>query len=435
MRWDFIKKFPKYALVLGLIVGSTVVFGLWWFMFRGRSAGSGRSDSAAVPVKDISKQIALVESKPERLLLVDNNLYDLDTGALIFKSWLKNGMPLKMSWEPASKTMLAQYERGFVRYRPDGTMQASFAQKYPLAISDDRQWILLVKDKDIWKADVDWKTLKLSNERKLTSIAQFHDSSFAANIVFGTDRLIVVRNLNTLLRVNLESGDVHPMKMNLDGIRKRRSPDGRSVVGIQNGQFYCYDVETDDAKTIPIGRGAINDWLWLGNDRCLAIAAMKTVILYDRKTHTLTELAALPSPCHKIGQPSPDGRFLFGLGRGNGVLLDMEKKKAIQLTGGGAGVSWVSNDTFAYSREVPDSYLRGMWLQTVGEGERRVSPEPYRVGRVRGLIAPVPAAGVVIFVTKRGISKMKPDGTGLASLIALPAPPSRVLGMDDPEAE
>ena len=30
---------------------------------------------------------------------------------------------------------------------------------------------------------------------------------------------------------------------------------------------------------------------------------------------------------------------------------------------------------------------------------------------------------------------MKPDGTGLAPLIALPAPPSRVLGMDDPEAE
>ena len=117
------------------------------------------------------------------------------------------------------------------------------------------------------------------------------------------------------------------------------------------------------------------------------------------------------------------------------MLVDVEKKKAIPLTGGGAGVSWVSNDTFAYSREVPDSDLRGMWLQTVGEGERRVSPEPYLVGKTRGLIARVPSVGVVVFVTKRGISKMKPDGTGLALLIALPAPPSRVLGMDDPEAE
>jgi hypothetical protein len=428
MIWAFIKRLPKLALVFGLIIGSTIAFGVWWFTHGIKKA---IYEGHAVPAEDIGPKLALVASKPERLLLVDNDLYDLDTGALIFKGWLKAGMPAKLFWEADSKTVLAQYELGFVRYGLDGAEQASFKLKYPFGIADDDKWVVFAKDKDIWRADVDWKTLKLVNERKLTSLGQFNDVNFAGNIILGTDKTLIVRNMNQLLRVDLESGAIHPTKIPLLEIGKRRSPDSKSVVGIQNGQFYCYDVDTDDAKAIQVGRGAINDYQWLGNDRCVAIAAMKSVILYDRKKNALTELAALPSQCNKIGEPSPDGRFVFCYSFEGGDLLDVVKKTATPINGG-AGIAWVSNDTYALSRDVPDTDLRGVWLEKAGEGERRVSPEPYLVNRRGdGFIMPIPKAGVVVFATKNGLSRMKPDGSEVAEVVKLAHAPERVLGIQD----
>lgn len=240
----------------------------------------------------------------------------------------------------------------------------------------------------------------------------------------------IVRNVNQLLRVGMETGEVHPTKIPMQEIAKRRSPDSKHLVGIQNGQFYCYDVDSEETKTIQVGRGAINDYQWLGNDRCAAIAAMKDVVLYDRPKHTLTEVAALPSPCNRIGAPSPDGRFVFCIGRGNGVLVDLEKNTALPVAGG-EGISWVSNNTFAFSREIADSALRGTWLQTVGQSERRVSPEPYLVGRAGGFILSLPSGGMIVFATKNGLSKMKPDGTDSPEFVKLNRPPGRALAIEE----
>lgn len=431
MIWALLKRVPKYALVAIVIVGSTVAFGVWWFM---HSAKKAFYEGHPVPAEDIGNKLAAIEEKRGRLLLVDNDLYDLDSGAVIFKGWLKEGMPQKLFYDVNAKKFLAQYERGFVRYDLRGAVDATLVQKSKPAFSDDYKWMVYAKDKDVWRADLDWKELKLVNEKKLTAIEQFNELYFADNLFLGTEKTLVVRNMNKLLRINLETGDVKPTRISLLEIAKRKSPDSKRVVGLENGQFYCYDVDSDDAKTIPVGRGAINDYQWLGNDQCVAIAAMKTVILYDRPKHALTEIAALPSQCFKVGEPSPDGRFVFCVGRGNGVLVDLKKKTAVPVTGG-AGISWVSNDTFAFSREVPDSELRGMWLQTVGEGERRVSPEPYLVSRTGAELMPVKSAGIVLFVTKHGLSKMKPDGSELEQLAPLANPPARVLAIDDWKAD
>jgi hypothetical protein len=218
--------------------------------------------------------------------------------------------------------------------------------------------------------------------------------------------------------VNLETGDVRPVRIPLDGIAKRRSPDSKSLVGLQGGQFYCYDVDSDAAKTIPVGRGAINDYQWLGNDKCVAIAAMKTVIQYDRINRSLTIASSLPVQCNRIGEPSPDGRFVFCYSWKGAALVDLEKHTAIPVTGG-EGVSWVSNDTFAFSRDVPDTQLRGTWLQTVGEGERRISPEPFLVNRTGPALMKLKSSGVVVFATEHGLSKMKPDGSELIDLVKL----------------
>jgi len=425
MFWRYLRQFPKFFIAFLIIVASLVILFIW-------EARRAAERARPALIEDTSAREAQVEAKQGRLILVDNNLYDIDSGAMIFKDWLekKLEMPKRLFYDREAKKFIAQYDLGFVRYSLSGADEAHFAQRYKPAFSNDLKWMLYVKDKDIWRADVDWKEFKVVNERKITSIEQFMDANFAENIFVGTEKTLVVRNLNNLLRVNLETGDVKPFRIPLGDIAKRRSPDSKSVVGNQTGQFYCYDMDSDAAKTVSIGRGLINDYQWLNNNQCVAIANFKTVVAYDGPKNALTEVTALPFQCINIGEPSPDGRFVFCTGRGKGVLVDLEKRTATQVTGG-AGVCWVSNDTFAFSREVPDTELRGTWLQTVGEGERRVSPEPYLVGNAGGFIMPIPSAGMFVFATQHGLSKMKADGSEVTEFATLTRPPVRALAIQD----
>ena len=103
--------------------------------------------------------------------------------------------------------LIAQYERGFIRYGMNGAVEARLVQKNKPAFSDDLKWAVYANEKDIWRADVDWKEFKLANGRKVTSIGQFSDQYFADNIVVGTNKTLLVHNMNKVLHVNLETGD------------------------------------------------------------------------------------------------------------------------------------------------------------------------------------------------------------------------------------
>ena len=422
----FLRSAPKLFIALAVIVASITILVIW----KVRQARRSFFNGLFAPGEAVKRREPVIEGREGRLLVVDNVLYDLDSGAVLATNWLEKGMPENLFYDGAAKKFIAKYPNGFVRYATNGAVEAMLLQKFKPAFSDDLKFMVFARGKDIWRADIDWKEFKLVNEKKVTAIEQFNEASFAENIMLGTDKTLVVRNVMKLLRVNLETGDVKPVRMNISGIRKHRSPDGKSLVGFENGQFYCYDVDRDDAKTIPVGRGVLNDYQWLGNDRCVAIAAGKTVVLYDRLKHTLDEVTALPSPCARIGEPSPDGRFVFCMGNSKGVLVDLQTKTATPVVGG-AGVCWVRNDTFAFSREVPDSDLRGTWLQTVGEGERRVSTEPFLVSKKGAELMALPSTGFVIFATKHGLSKMKPDGTELVQFVKLAHPPALVMGIQE----
>jgi hypothetical protein len=427
MIWAWLRKAPKIALVLFVFVGSNALFGIWWLSRPGKQSGYGGAPVAAVV--DNGPKILRIEAAPERLILVDHDLYDLDSGAVIFRNWLQKDMPQRLFYDADAKKMIAQYQLGFVRYNLDGTVQATLLQQFEPAISKDLKWILYVKDKDIWRADIDWDGFKLVNERQITSIEQFWPQNFAENIMFWTDKSLVVRNLATLLGVNLETGNVTPVRIPLNEIAKRRSPDGKRVVGAENGVLYCYDLESNTTKTIRIGRLALNDYQWVGNDKVVAIAAGRAVVSYDRLNNTLNEVLQLPMMCTKIQAPSPDGRFVFCSDWKGAYLVDLEKRTATPFTGG-AGVEWVNNDTVIFSREVPDTALRGTWLETAGEGERRISPEPYLVNRTGPEIMKLKSAGVLVLATEHGLSKMKPDGSEEAEIVMLARPPGRVLAIE-----
>jgi hypothetical protein len=420
---DSLRRAAKLTIAVALIVGSTLAFGVWWFT-RSPKALVVQQISNQHQQEDIGKRVAQAEAAMGRLVMVDNDLFNVETGELIFANWLKHGMPFKIFWEPDSKTVLAQYGEGFIRYGMDGTEKASIVLSHPFAIADDYKWIAFSKDGDIWQADVDWKSFKLTNQRKVTSVDQFDDVNFAGNIVLGSDKTLLVNHLSHILRVDLATGEVHPVKIPMTDIHKRRSPDSKWVVGIQNGQFYCYDLDTDEAKSVQIGRGAVNDYQWLSNDRCVAIAAGKDVILYDRLKHTLTELCPLPFPCNRVGEPSPDGRFAFCKGSrpgAPGLLVDTTNQTTTPIAGGN-GVSWVSNDTFTFSREVPDSSMRGTWMQSVGGEEKRVAPEPYLVSNRGESVMRLKSAGLLVFAINQGVMKMKSDGSEAAQTIKAQKP-------------
>ncbi len=427
MIWLLIKRlirqFPKWALVATVLVVSTALFCFWWFTRSGKRAARPQA-----PVEDLGPKLALIASKWDRLLLLDNDLYDLDSGQVLFRNWLQDGVPLRLFYNATSKKIIARYERGFIRYRLEGREDGLLAETNKAVFSNDLKWAVFAKEKEVWRADIDWQAFKFTSERKATSIEQFNEANFADNVVLLASQTLVVRNFNALLRVNLETGSVKPMRIPLGDIGKRRSPDGKWVVGVQGGQFYCYDVDADAAKTIPVGRTGMSDFQWLGNDKCLCLAAGKAIVIYNRLPHSLAEVAALPFACFKIGEPSPGGRFVFcagGIDGRNGALVDLEKKTVERVTGG-AGIAWVSNDTFAFSREVPDSDLRGTWLQTAGAAERRVSPEPYLVSNGGPQLLAPPTAGMVVFETNHGLSKMKSDGAELEEFIKLRPLPARI---------
>ena len=430
--WLYAKQFPKYALVFGIIAGSTALFTTWW-MFHSHAKAHSPRDIAAEQAA-IRAQTAKAEARIDYLFLADDDLYDAGTGECLFKNWLHGDHPLHLFFDPKSKKILGQYDRGFARYAFDGMREAAMMRNEPLAFCDGFKKVVFAKNKNVWIADADWQNFRFANERQVTTIDSFYEQNFAANILLLTTKTLVVRNLNNLLRVNLETGNVKPMRMPLVNIAKQRSPDSRWLVGTQSGQFFCYDVDADNAKTIPIGRNGISDFQWLGSDKCIGLAAGKEIVVYDRPAHTLTENATLPFPCFKIGEPSPDGRFIFaagGIDGRNGGLVDLEKKTATPIRGG-AGITWASNDTFAFSRDVLDSDLRGIWTKKIGEPEKRVSVEPCLLTLNSLCLVKLQTSDkLIILETTRGFIRMRSNDIKAEFILERHQPSTQISAMQN----
>ena len=406
--WLLAKQFPKYALVFGIVIGSTALFAFWW-IFHSRPKSPAQIRDNTTELAAIRERAAKAEARIDYLFLADADLYDAGTGECLFKNWLHGDNPTRLFFDSKSRKILGQFEQGFARYTFDGTREATMMMATSPVFFDDFKRVAFAKGKNVWVADADWQNFRFANERQVTTIDSFYEQHFAENILLLTSKTLVVRNLNNLLRVNLETGNVKPMGMPLVNIAKQRSPDSRWVLGTQNGQFFCYDVDADDAKTIPIGRNGIADYQWLGNDKCVMLANRQSIALYDRLTHTITPITNLPFPCFKIAKPSPDGRFLFaagGLGGRDGALVDLEKKTANRINGG-TGIAWVSNDTYVCSRDVVDSQWRGTWCRTAGISEKKISPEPFLASAngAEHLLVLLPA-DLVILRTPHGLKKI-----------------------------
>ena len=204
MKWlALIKKAPKFALVVGVIVGSTALFSLWWFKHSARKAAVEHPEIAAAAQEAVAAKTAEIEQHWNRMFLVGNDLYDAETDELIFKDWLKGTLPERLFYELETKKIIGLVTNGLVRFGLDGKFEGQLTQRYAVVLSRDFKRMIFTREKDIWTAEVDLKEFKLINERKATSIGLFDEQNFATNVFLESSGFLMMRNLNQTVRVNL----------------------------------------------------------------------------------------------------------------------------------------------------------------------------------------------------------------------------------------
>ncbi len=103
MNWRILKAFPKYAIAIGVVLLSTGLFGAWWFFKRTMPRWEFAKPDPAV-VAEIKKKAEELPDKLGWLALVGGDLYDISTGEVIFKNWLR-GIPMRWrseitDWKP-----------------------------------------------------------------------------------------------------------------------------------------------------------------------------------------------------------------------------------------------------------------------------------------------------------------------------------------------
>lgn len=432
-KWRFIKQFPKIALVFGVFVVSTGLFGFWWYFQRSRTdkktdivEDNGKSKVAEVAVA--------IPSMEGNLLVADGDLYQLDSGKLLLKNWFKEGMPTKLFLDAESGKLIARYDKGLARFNLDGKRDAAIGGRYGLAINDRMDFVTFAKDKDVWKASIDFREFKLVDEQRVTTTAGFMEQFFADNIILGTEKMLIVRNMNQLLRVNMVTGEVTSTRIPLTGLKNQRSPDGGILVGGQTeraGQkFFAYDVEKDEVKYFDMDfRMKVTEFAWVNRNTCAYLVAGIALGVYDREKQEIRQLMQLPIQCSEIVGPSPTGRYIFcGSFKGQ-VLVDIEGKKLEPLGTVAQCYEWIADDILLCARDVPDSNVRGTWVKKIGHEEVRVSTEPYSFARRGGgaSVLPIKEAGIVFFSTRGGMFKMKLGETEAQMFAPLSKPLTRFV--------
>ncbi len=429
MNWRILKAFPKYAIALGVVLLSTGLFGAWWFFKRTMPRWEFAKPDPAV-VAEIKKKADALPEKLGWLALVGGDLYDISTGEVIFKNWLR-GIPMRVFYYPESRHLMVQAERGIMRFGLDGKQDGVMGVETPPAFTNDGSQAMYVKDGDIWIAGIDWTAFKFINERQATKYGQFYAPYFSVNVALASDKACLVNVQSKQLRVDLSTGDLQQTNITPHIKAKLRSPDCKVLVGDDGENCFVYDIDKPEPILFPKNGGKVSDVQWLNNDRCAFIIGGKTVSVFDRKKNTVEEVATLPFDCQKITDPSLDGRYVLCNNGRALVVVDVEKKTAENLGIEVDHIGWVSHDTLMYAREIPDMKLRGTWIKTIGSEPQRVLAEPYLVGYDKSApLALMRELGVVVFATRNGIFMMKPDGSELREVAKLKQPVGRIQAVE-----
>ena len=432
-RWML--KIPKWGFFIFLIFGGSSIFFLWYLYlapWHRQVASIERKQEA----EKVAKKAASLEGRTDRLFIADGGIYDAESGERIFTNWLNGDAPSRLFYDAKSNKLIGKLERGFVRYAMDGTREAELGLDYSPAFSADLKNALYCKNGDIWAAEIDWNAFSFINERQITHYGEFGGLSLNSNLWLSSPRVIFIQHKLKVLKVDFDSGSVKPANIPGKDIDQRRSPDMGLLLGEERNQLFAFVVESGKLTTWPIGREAFNGCQWLGEKKSAVLIGGQKIGIFDRDANTFLPVVLLPFACQRIGESSPNGRYVFCASRTTQVLVDMQDKTAKTIDGGN-GLGWIDDSIYIFAREVPDTDRRGVWLQIPGGEPRRVTDEPYLVSRngAQGAIFRLPitasgAPGKIIFVTKKAVYRMNPDGSGLAEIFTLPRAPTHMLSVE-----
>lgn len=445
MKPSLWRKFPRWAIAVGIVTGSTLLFAFWWFFLYPRWGGGGNTSSPSASsssTPDVAEpdewekrhgKAATLPSRVAGLVVAGNDLYDVLGGELVFPNWLQGGCPPAIYYDAKNQRIIGKVERGLIRFELTGKKEKVMGEPFGAAFSDGHRLAVFARDGDIWKAVPDWNSFSLTKEMQVTKLGEFRESFLVPNIMMGTENMIVVRKPPNLLQVDMNTGEVHPLKLPPGSSFENQSPDGRMLVGMirerSGANFYAYDVEKDEVKTLPLGRNmAINGVLWLDNDRCAVLVAGRLIQIYDHKEGKLSELVSLPAPGQGLLGPSPSGRRFWAMNaRGDLMLVDAKEKEVERFEHPADSFEWAGDDGFIYACSRPDTSVRGTFYMPVGGEPRRLTDEPFLASRdSRSCSVLLEEAGVMVFGTKSALFRVGIDGTNLKEILPW-ANPSSVL--------
>jgi hypothetical protein len=429
LRWRFLKQFPKFAVVFGVILISTALFWFWWrFQYSGSSGGSSGPDLEAVARQEHIEEVAkVIPSLEGNLLLADGDLYELNSGKLLVDDWFDDSLPTKLFLDRERGKIIAQYPNGLRRYELDGKLDAEIGSRYGIALNEKLDQAIFAKNGDIWKAGLDFDQFKLVDEEQVTLTAGFHEPSFLSNIVTWTGGVLGQRNLNHLLRINLDPSEVVSMANPISVLGASRSPNGRFVAGSEadnSGRVLTiYDVAEDETKSFPVKQNMVFSKLnWVNNERCIFFQRFEMNV-FDFGGQGVRQILTLPSAPQGLAEPSPTGRYLFVVGGDGLYLVDLEGGDFETLPNPGQAYKWIDSDSFLFARNVPDTALRGTWRKQVGGEEVRVSTEPFSYTERSGMsVLGIPEAGMLFFASRGGMFKMPISGTKAEMFAPIPKP-------------
>ncbi len=434
LNWRLIKQFPKYAVVLGVIIVSTGLFGFWWY-FRRPSPVVQTPPTDVAPAKPAEDSGEKIAQRIEHLILANDDLIDIESGEVVAKNWLNGDRPLKIWFDEQNRKIIGRFERGFKRYALNGKEEALIGHRNGVLASEDRDFAIYAEQGDVWRADVDWSAFSLVNAKRLTSIGGFNDQFFAQGLVLATKKALVVLNMNQLLRVTLDNGEVTPMQVMVNQSNERRSPDGAVYMGDtyagKGRAVYAYDVDSNSVKTAELPRSSVTSVVWAGKNDCYILADGQVLYRFDRSKGSFDEVMKIPLFVSVITEPSENGRFLICAYQGGAAFADLEKKKFLPLEHPAQNVSWAGADTIALSTNAMDSNLRGTWLLKLdGSKPVRVSLEPYMLdGNGQSSLLVLKDSGQVILGTRTGLFKMKPGEAQAKMFSSFTAPSVRLISI------
>src|SRR5882672_12078501 len=138
MKFHWIKKFPKFALVAGVFIISTTLFLIWWYSRGAHGKSVTNSGSQVGIASETVKRVAVdFEAGKERYFMAGNDLYDAVAGQLVAKNFLNGANPDRLIFEPESKKLIGVFPNGFVRYALDGSKEAELLLKHKGARAPD----------------------------------------------------------------------------------------------------------------------------------------------------------------------------------------------------------------------------------------------------------------------------------------------------------